>query len=113
MFHHNYQGGFSLLEVIVALSLLIMTSSVVIPILTKVYQERLTIQEEQLALEQIKIKLHEWLYNDLLSSETELENHHNTVFHFTNILRENELTVCIKWEGRNHRFYERCESAKK
>lgn len=84
-----------------------------LPALVTIYQERISIQQEQTALLILDEVITDWIYVDkwpLVSQVSEL----NTTFFISYEINEPHLlTACIRWKGANNRQYENCGSGKK
>ncbi len=76
-----------------------------------IYDERLTVREQHVALDLLQESIQLWLYDDQLIS-TEI-NRGDTIYVISTYPLDELLTFCISWNGRNSRSYERCEQVKK
>lgn len=100
-------SGFTLMEVILALSLLSVCTLAILPASVVVYNERLTLQQENLAGEQLR----ESIQNYLTGVETPTAPLWMTVEETRSTSGEYE--VCVAYTGANKRRYHRCLYAKK
>ncbi|WP_369293396.1 type II secretion system protein [Alkalihalophilus pseudofirmus] len=100
-------SGFTLMEVILALSLLSVCTLAILPASLVVYNERLTLQQENLAGEQLR----ESIQNYLTGVETPTAPLWMTVEEMRSTSGEYE--VCVAYTGANKRRYHRCLYAKK
>ncbi|MCD8502254.1 MAG: type II secretion system GspH family protein [Bacillaceae bacterium] len=107
----NY-NGFSLIEVITSLLVLVIVITVLIPIITKVYVERGSIRQEQDAIYFINEIILDWLENIPIESQV-IESNGTSYFIRLDSMNEKAITVCLEWDAINTRKYERCEQAKK
>ncbi|MBU8908981.1 competence type IV pilus minor pilin ComGE [Desertibacillus haloalkaliphilus] len=106
--------GFSLIEVMVALSILAVLAMTIVPTLTIVYGERVTIREQQQALSLIDDRLQIWLYDRYNSVNAEEVDVNGTLYDLqSKTIAHETLQVCVTWHGSNNRSYERCGYAKK
>lgn len=93
---------------------LVVVTTIVLPILLIVYNERIAIQQEKNALYYLDKAITSWIYEDksfLETNITDLETTYKLTFTFNN--DHQELRACIAWNAANDRHYERCESAKR
>ncbi|WP_026674865.1 competence type IV pilus minor pilin ComGE [Alkalihalobacterium bogoriense] len=106
-------SGFTLMEVVMALSIVMMMTSFLLPVLLKVYQENRTIQEQTWANVYVHKTLQEWLYDEktLLASFTIQQK--GTTYEATSKMEANQVEFCLTWIGRNSRSYVTCQYAKK
>ncbi|MED1601091.1 type II secretion system protein [Alkalihalophilus marmarensis] len=100
-------SGFTLMEVILALSLLSVCTLAILPAYLIIYNERLTLQQENLAGEQLR----ESIQNYLTGEEQPTAPLWMTVEETRSA--SGEYVVCAAYTGANKRQYHRCLYAKK
>lgn len=106
--------GFSLLEVIVALSILSIISTSSLSIIITVYKERIAIKESYHALELLQTQIQEWLFDAGDVVQDKVVEVNGTVYVIDMEFQSDSKTkFCVRWNGRNERVYERCEYAKR
>ncbi|WP_411810034.1 type II secretion system protein [Alkalihalophilus marmarensis] len=100
-------SGFTLMEVILALSLLSVCTLAILPASLVVYNERLTLQQENLAGEQLRKSIQNYL--------TGVEPPTAPLWLTVEETRSTsgEYEVCVAYTGANKRRYHRCLYAKK
>jgi prepilin-type N-terminal cleavage/methylation domain-containing protein len=107
--------GFSLLEVIAALAVFSFVVAAIVPFIVRIYEERITIEEERLALEILHNEIEMWLleYTHEPPEDDDISKH-STVFHMStqSETSSEEVKFCISWNGSNERRYEKCGYAK-
>ncbi len=94
--------------------ILTVTTIILLPALVVLYDERTSIQQEEIALFLLKEVITDWVYerNDVFQEEIKVESTmYNLSFNTSN--DDQKLTVCVHWIGANDRIYERCESGKR
>ncbi|MDN4525303.1 type II secretion system protein [Fictibacillus fluitans] len=97
-------NGFSLLETLLALSVLSIVIGAAVPVLYRIYHERFTLQQQREALELLANKL---------SDENSFED--GTVTGETGEFRweSREGAPCIAFTGKNKRIYSECGVTKR
>ncbi|WP_161568274.1 type II secretion system protein [Anaerobacillus alkaliphilus] len=110
----NNSKGFSLIEVMTSLMILSLTSMAILPALNQVYEERMAILQEKQGINILEKMLTEWTYDGDFLYEEEI-NDLETMYRVSYTFADSgpDLKVCVTWQGRNQRLYERCASAKK
>lgn len=107
--------GFTLIELISSLLVFFVITTALLPILSKVYIERMMIKEDLQTMEMLSTIMQEWLYDN-----KELPNNHHvivrsevTYFITKRMNGADEIELCFRWDGRNDRAYVRCAYGKK
>lgn len=102
--------GFSLYEVMAAVAVFSIVMTATVPLLIIVYRERITIDEEQQALEMLHNEIETWLLSRSVTlPENKTLRTRSTVFHvMTEKSSSNTARFCISWDGSNERRYEQC-----
>ncbi|ARK31431.1 hypothetical protein BkAM31D_17085 [Halalkalibacter krulwichiae] len=85
---------------IAALSILIIFCAFVVPLLSIVYKERMSIREQLLAMQELEASIHHFI-ND------EYEDFRNTNITVEEV-KEHVFKHCMNWTGTNGRAYEQC-----
>src|SRR5690625_3608955 len=99
----NYEG-FTLVEVVFAFSFFILISATVLPIVTYIYKERVTLEEKR----DVLFTLEEEVRSFIVGNDNEgTENVTRTE------INENVMQFCLQWLGSNGREYEHCLLAAK
>lgn len=106
-------NGFTLVEVMLSFFILSVMTSTIIPGYIKVYQERKTILEEQQAQQYITNLLQAWIYDNETIENRKTITIKGTEYVLKTKQNENELELCLTWDGRNAREYSICNYAKK
>ncbi|MCT8138672.1 type II secretion system protein [Anaerobacillus sp. CMMVII] len=106
--------GFSLIEVMTALMVVIVITLILIPTLAIVYEERMAIQQEKKAMNLLSKTITGWIYEENGNLETEVTDL-DTIYKITTTVKEEsqELKACIAWRAANDRQYEKCASGKR
>jgi prepilin-type N-terminal cleavage/methylation domain-containing protein len=105
-------NGFSLIEVMTALTVFTVVAAAALPMLIHVYKERSAIAEERQALEILQNRVQLWLATGNVpdDNQTETIRRSGTTYHFTSERdqRSGIITACINWTGSNERGYRKC-----
>jgi len=109
----QFERGFTLLEVVYSILILSLFTTTFFPILTMVYDERITIREQQASLGILSDSIHGWLYENDEPPLYESVKHNGTTYQLHHVPLKEVTSFCISWDGKNNRSYERCEQAKK
>ncbi|MDE5412286.1 type II secretion system protein [Alkalihalobacterium chitinilyticum] len=104
--------GFSLLEVIASIFIFTILSLSVFPAFIKVYNERITIRQENVANESINETLQRWLFENQLPDGVFEKDDILFQWSVTQVT-ERDIKVCLSWSSKNGRDYEKCGYAKK
>lgn len=102
------EQGFTLLEVSFSLLILISAMGVLLPLLTTVYNEKLTIREHHQALLLLNEQLLEWKYEHVLPFHRTIIEHGTEYSVTFSKDSDSKLIVCLTWLGKNKRSYEQC-----
>jgi type II secretory pathway pseudopilin PulG len=95
-----------LIEVLSAITLLMLFSASIFPLLTIIYQERVSIQEEENVLHKLEETLHHYVSASSMSNNDGIVIRKETV--------DGDLVrFCAEWVATNGRVYERCLLASK
>lgn len=106
-------NGFSLIEVLTSLLLLGIVVTVLIPVLTRTYQERVSIEQERMAMYYLNEVILDWLEDTPIDKTSKISSDIDYQLKTFLTSEDKELKVCIQWKASNSRNYERCEQAKK
>ncbi|SFE30226.1 prepilin-type N-terminal cleavage/methylation domain-containing protein [Alteribacillus iranensis] len=99
------EKGMTLIEVVTALSILLIIFSLLLPIFQKVVQEKQSITQERKALYLVeKTALHIWKKG----KNTSLPAKELKGYTSTSKKKGEGFETCIVWEGTNEREYEKC-----
>lgn len=102
-------NGFTLIEVLAALAILMMTTATAVPVLIQVYQERQAIREEQQAFEALSNHIQLVLLGEEAPVDQTIERNglsYEIIWHDAN--QESTAKACISWTGSHERRVERC-----
>lgn len=106
----NYKG-FTLLEVMISLFLIISTISILAPIMKKLHVEEKSIHDNQMSLHILSDQLNQWILgNDHLRSDVFIGK---TDYHLQWNNDMYNAYLCITWTGYNGRSYKQCGQAKR
>jgi len=93
-------NGFTIIEVIVASTILMTVITTMVPIISILEKEQNILSERRVITHQLHDELQPYLWGDNLSSNTEFTkviNKQTVTFHF---LKENDyLKGCVRWEN--------------
>lgn len=106
-------GGFTLIEVSIALLILFSALATFIPIMTKIYLERIAIHEQYQALQLLNERLLSWRLDHIAPLDTVVSINETSYRLNSSYSGSLELTLCLEWVGRNNRSYKQCAFAKK
>lgn len=85
--------------------------STIYPVIVKVQLERQAIRQERLGEEVLHYYFYKSYYNDEPLENEVIKG--DTIFRLNSFEEANETILCIEWQGRNGREYERCLSSRK
>lgn len=95
----------------IALLVFSVSVSTILPIIVTVQQERQSIHQERLGEEVLHYYYYKFFYNnEVLPEEV---NRGETSFQLNLLEETKESLLCVAWQGRNGRDYERCLSSRK
>lgn len=94
--------------------IMLVITTIILPILLIVNNERVAIQQEKNALYYLDKAITSWIYEDKPFLETAIKDYETTYdLTFTFNDDHHELKACIAWIAANDRHYKRCEGAKR
>src|SRR5690625_3155932 len=96
--------GFTLVEVLFAFTFFIFICATILPIVTHLYKERVTLNEKRNVLYTLEEEVQSYAVGLRMTSSE------NVVYTSVN---ENVTKLCLKWLGTNGREYEHCLLAPK
>ncbi|WP_179298758.1 type II secretion system protein [Evansella halocellulosilytica] len=100
-------NAFTLIEVVVGLFIISIVISVTFPFITFIQNERISIKQERIAEAILDEVYYETVVNRQVDTEQVIRVNHFA--YYLTFHNENEpLSICLQWEGRNNRPYERC-----
>lgn len=91
--------GFTLIEVLIATTILLLTVSIVFPLTSLLHQERKVLRERRIASAYLhdELQLYLWTETVLPATYTQTRQYIPFRFHFTN--EDEWLKGCISWEN--------------
>ncbi|MFK3937227.1 prepilin-type N-terminal cleavage/methylation domain-containing protein [Alkalihalobacillus sp. NPDC078783] len=102
------RNGFTLIEVMISLVLLSIVTIFILPVLIKVYQERVVITQQEEAIYLLEELALAFTHGDSPASFS------HSLYHLEqNVVVDGSTQFCLKWEGANSRYYESCLYTKK
>ncbi|MBB5173105.1 type II secretion system protein [Texcoconibacillus texcoconensis] len=106
------RDGFTLIEVLTSLSILLLFASTFFPWFFQIYNERVAIDQKMFADELNYRLVQDQLAGEYLPEEGTTTDNRGTVYTWQYKQTGGQTAeICISWEGRNGRMYESCQAA--
>ncbi|MGC4376546.1 type II secretion system protein [Fictibacillus sp. Mic-4] len=103
--------GYLLLETILALSILGIVTASTVPMLYTLYKERFTIKQNSEAIDLLHNSLNDYMLYSTLPDP--IVKGTTATFTIRYLPNGGEPKICVSFNGKNSRKYERCGSVKK
>ncbi|WP_332697913.1 hypothetical protein [Halalkalibacter lacteus] len=97
-----------MIEVLSALTFLMLFSASIFPILTIVYEERLAIREEEKVLYELEETIHHYISTSTIKMSSD-----EAIVINSEVVDNEFVRICAEWVAINGRMYERCLLASK
>lgn len=105
--------GMTLLDAMLGISILMFSISYMVPQLSNVYKERITVQEKSFAIETCHYMLQDWILSNHMDSTT-ITGPNSTKYNvsWSSDVTAGTVELCLDWMGANGRLHSTCGEAR-